>query len=109
MISSAPDGLPMRDTRLIWFVLITILFNVVAFSLLGYLVREALNTAAANTHRIEVNAYAACLDFNRGFARFNAVIDKAIVDEQAKPHPDEKTLTALRDFRLPIRDCGPRP
>jgi hypothetical protein len=106
----ARERTPEQLTRIVvLFVVVTILVNTATFCLLGLLTMQALDGVRTNTARIEANAYRQCADLNRGFVRSNAVIESAITAELAKPDPDRKRLADLRDFRLPVRECGPKP
>lgn len=62
-----------------------------------------------NAHRIERVVYRQCADQAAYAARANVTIDSAIEAERRKPNPDAKRIADLRNFRLPVYDCGPPP
>lgn len=98
-----------RDVRTVRFASLIALLVVAGFVVIGVGLQHALDGIQRNNHRIEVNAYKACTDLNAGFKRQNAVIDEAISAERRKPQPNADAINNLNRFRLPIRDCGPRP
>lgn len=106
---SSEDTLTYKDTRFIWFVVITIFTNVVLFLIVGSIGKMALDRANDNTTRIIVTQYNFCVGLNQGFSRQNAVIDEAIIREQKKANPNKKSIRDLNRFKLPIRDCGVKP
>lgn len=86
-----------------------VLLNVAAFALLGTLAQQALDQSNRNAHRIAVQSWSTCHDFNEGFMRQNAVIDSAIAAERRRPQPDAQRINDLVQFKLPVRNCGPKP
>lgn len=102
-LTDGPDPLRMR------VVILAIALIVAGVSTFGYYLRTTVAAVQDNTRRIEAASWLACNDLNAGFSRQNKVIDQAIRQEQARPHPDPSALDALRRFKLPIRDCGPAP
>lgn len=86
-----------------------VLLNVAAFALLGTLAQQALDQSNRNAHRIAVESWQTCHDFNKGFVRQNSVIDSAIEAERRRDRPDAQRINDLVRFKLPVRDCGRRP